>query len=510
MKSSTRTAALLTGAVVMLVSPVVAMRALSDPADPRISVGAAPAATLVPGDVRDGTGRMIAAAVWTGLVAYDPRTGVPVNAAAESVTSDDRKVWTVRLKAGGRFHDGSPVTARSFTGAWGAVLREGWAGARLFTEVARVKGAKVKRERVAGLKVVDDRTFEVTLDRPLNGFPALLGDPAFAPMPDSVLASRDWASYGRRPIGNGPYRVRAHDQRETVLDRAGARTIVVKAMPDAAAQYAAAQAGDLDLATAVPPNRHESMEADFRRRHLIVPGRAMTYLAFPQWEKRLTNPTIRQAMSMAIDRKAVSEGPLGYQTSPANALVPPGVLPGRRDEGQCRPCVHDPAASAATFTGAGGLSGPLPIWYEAGAGDDAWVKAVADQLRKQLKLDARPKAVPAAELRSALEDRKVDGPFVFKAAPAYPAPIAALTPLLDARTGYAEDYILDLIGDAEGAATPDEAVTPARLAETALLRDMPAVPLWSLHDHLVWSERLRGVTADAFTGVRLDRLTIRD
>ncbi|MFG2000730.1 ABC transporter substrate-binding protein [Spirillospora sp. NPDC048911] len=510
MKSTTRTAALLAGGVVMLVSPVVAMKALDDPADPRVSVGAAPAASLMPGDVRDGTGRMIAGAVWTGLVAYDPRTGVPANAAAEAVTSDDRKVWTVKLKAGGRFHDGSPVTARSFTGAWSAVLREGWAGARLFTEVAHVRGAKVKQERMDGLKVVDDLTFKITLDRPMNGFPALLGDPAFLPMPDGVLRSRDWASYGKRPIGNGPYRVRAHDQRETVLDRDGARTIVVKTMPDAAAQYAAVQAGDLDLATAVPANRHESMEADFRRRHLIVPGRAMTYLAFPQWEKRLTNPSIRQAMSMAIDRNAVSEGPLGYQTSPANALVPPGVLPGRRDEGQCRPCVHDPAASAATLADAGGLSGPVPIWYEAGAGDDAWVKAVADQLRKQLKLDAQPKAVATAELQKALADRKVDGPFVLKSAPAYPAPIAALAPLVDARTGYDDDYALDLIGEAERAATPDEAVTPARLAETALLRDMPAMPLWTVHDHLVWSERLRGVTADAFTGVRLDRLTIKD
>ncbi|MEU5878901.1 ABC transporter substrate-binding protein [Spirillospora sp. NPDC047279] len=510
MKSSTRTAALLAGAVVMLVSPVVAMRALSDPADPRVSVGAAPPATLVPGDVRDATGRMIAGAVWIGLVAYDPRTGAPVNAGAESVTSGDRRVWTVRIRAGGRFHDGSPVTAASYAGAWTAVVREGWSGARLLTDVARVKGAKPKREGIAGLEVVDERTFKVTLDRPLNGFPALLGDPAFLPMPDTVLRSRDWTSYGRKPIGNGPFRVRTHDRSGTVLDREGARSVVVRAMPDAAAQYSAVQSGDLDLATAVPPDRHESMEADFRGRHRIVPGRDTTYLAFPQWEKRLGGPSVRQALSMAIDRNAVSEGALGYQTSPAGALVPPGVIPGRRDEGQCRPCVHDPAASTALFEDAGGLTGPLSLWYAAGAGDDAWVKAVADQLRKRLQVDARPKPVPAAELARALEAREVDGPFVVHSAPAYPAPIAAIAPLAGIGTGYGDDGALDLIEQAERAATPDEAVTPARLAETTLLRDMPAMPLWTVHDHLVWSERLEGVTADAFGGVRLAALTVRE
>ncbi|MFC6935851.1 hypothetical protein ACFQHO_39900 [Actinomadura yumaensis] len=51
---------------------------------------------------------------------------------------------------------------------------------------------------------------------------------------------------------------------------------------------------------------------------------------------------------------------------------------------------------------------------------------------------------------------------------------------------------------------------PARLAETALLRDMPAIPLWSAHAHLVWSERLRGVTANAFTGLNLPHLTLKN
>lgn len=509
MKSVTRTAALLTGAVVMLVAPVVVVKARSDPPDPRISVGAAAPATLVPGDARDAAGRMIAGAVWTGLVSYDPRTGATVNAAAESVTSPDGRVWTVRLKAGGRFHDGSAVTAGSFAGAWTAVLREGWHGAPLLADVARVKGAgrAVKTGRADGIEAVDERTLRVTLDRPLGGFPSLLADPAFLPMPDAVLRSRDWGSYGRLPIGNGPYRVRSHDAREVTLVRQGARTIVVKAV-DTARQYKAVQAGDLDVATAVPGREHQSMDGDFPRRHLAVPGRAMTYLGIPEWDKRFASATLRQALSMAIDRAAVADGALDYQVSPANSLVPAGILPGHR-EGQCRVCVHDLPAAAAALTDAGGLNVPVMLWYEEGSGDEAWIKAVAGQLRAGLKLDIRPKPVPGAEFRKALADKRIDGPFAVHSTAAYPSPVGALTPLLNAPTGYRDRYPAGLLDQAERAARFEDSITPARLAESALLRDMPAIPLWAAHDHLVWSGRVRGVTADAFGGLRLDRLTIK-
>ena len=520
MKPAARTAALLTGAVVVLAAPVVAMRSWSDPADPRIVIGAAAPATLIPGDVRDPTGRMVAGAVWTGLTAYEPRTGIPVNAAAESIAGDNRRTWTVRLRAGGRFHDGSPVTARSFTDAWTAVLRERWHGARLFTDVARVRGAARAAEtgRVDGLDVEDDRTFRVTLDRPFAGFPSLLADPAFLPMPDGVLRSRDWAAYGRRPVGNGPLRVLRRSPQEITLtpaeqsagsERGDRRDIVIKTMPDPARQYAAALAGDVDIATGVPSSRHESMDAQFPRRHLTVPGRTVTYLAFPLWDERYSSATLRQALSLAIDRGRITETALGHQAAPADSLIPPGIVLGRRNS-PCRRCVYDARAAAATLADAGGPPGPVTLWYPAGTGDERWVHTLARQFGSDLKLDVRPKAMPAAGYTAAIAGREVDGPFVLHATADYPSPVATLAALLDAPTGYAGTDPGDQVDRANRAARPEDGVIPARLAESSLLRDLPMIPLWSDHDHLVWSERLSGVTADAFGGLRLDRLTIED
>lgn len=503
MKAATRTVALIGGAVVVLAAPLAFAWARSEPPDPRLSIGAAAPATLIPGDVHDPAGRMIAGAVWTGLVAYDP-SGTPVNAAAAAITSRDRRIWTIRLKPGGRFHDGSPVTAASFTGAWTAVVREGWHGAHLFTEVARVRGATAKSGPISGLKARDTETIEVALDRPLNGFPALLADPAFMPMPASVLRSRDWGAYGRAPVGNGPFRVREQGAGQIILSRPTGRPaqIVVRAMP-AERQYAAVRAGDLDIATRVPGADHDSMDADFPRRHRTVPGRTMTYLAFPMRDRRFAATSLRHAISLAIDRAAAAEGPLGHGVTPATSLVPPGITLGRRDA-VCRICVQDAKAAAALLADAGGLAGPLTLTYA--PGDEGWLAAVAQQLRSALKIDVRLAPSPALPDTA----HPPDQPFVVRATGAYPSATAALAPLLATPTGHRDPYTADQIGRAERATRLQDGVIPARLAESALLRDLPLIPLWSAHEHLVWSERTRGVTADAFGGLRLDRIRFAD
>ena len=46
-------------------------------------------------------------------------TAAPENEIAESIESDDINVtWTITLKDGWTFHDGSPITANSFVDAW--------------------------------------------------------------------------------------------------------------------------------------------------------------------------------------------------------------------------------------------------------------------------------------------------------------------------------------------------------------------------------------------------------
>ena len=49
---------------------------------------------------------------------YDDAGGVAYTGVADSITSADSTTWTVALKDGWTFHDGTPVTAQSFVDAW--------------------------------------------------------------------------------------------------------------------------------------------------------------------------------------------------------------------------------------------------------------------------------------------------------------------------------------------------------------------------------------------------------
>ena len=74
---------------------------------------------LIPGNTTESEGNQVLKALFTPLVGYDlETTEVTYDAVAESIESEDNKVWTVTLKDGWTFHDGTPVTAESFVKAW--------------------------------------------------------------------------------------------------------------------------------------------------------------------------------------------------------------------------------------------------------------------------------------------------------------------------------------------------------------------------------------------------------
>ena len=72
---------------------------------------------LLPANTNEVGGGRVMDLIFTGLVSYDAK-GAPVNELAESIETEDSQNYTIKLKAGQTFSDGSPVTAASFVDAW--------------------------------------------------------------------------------------------------------------------------------------------------------------------------------------------------------------------------------------------------------------------------------------------------------------------------------------------------------------------------------------------------------
>ncbi len=450
-------------------------------------VGVREPASLLPAEVQDLPGRMIAGALWTPLVTYDAQKQQVIPLAAASVTSADRIVWTIRLRPGMRFHDGSPVTARSYVGTWQAGIAERWRGSSVLTDVLRA----------TDMRAVDDTTIQLTLAKPFAQADLVLGSAALYPLPESVLANKNWPDFATNPVGNGPYRLaepwRAGNGGRLVRFDAylgatpgKAREIELRVVPDSAAQYEQVRSGALDLATALPGATHDAMPRDYPNRHLSWPLPELTYLSIPLSDNRFRDPTVRHAISLAVHRAALETGPLDRQVDQARALLPPYVaLPQR--SGPCRPCNHDPAAAKSLVEQTGTPLGPMNLYY----GEESWVPALAEQLSGALGV--------AVTAQRRTEGQQVDGPNVVTRTLFSPSPREPMTGL----PGYANPGFEDLLASADAAATPAESGQLYRLAENQILRDLPIVPLWSSHGHAVWSDRLRNIHIDPFRDLEL-------
>ena len=179
--------------------------------------GCTPENPLIPGNTSEACGGDIIDAMTAKLVEYNTENAAPENDIAESIETDDNKNFTVKLKPGYKFHDGTDVKAKNFVDAWNYTAYGPERPGRQLLLSARSRATptpsarttsckqKPKAEKMTGLKVVDDTTFTIKTSEPVSNLPVRLGYSAFAPLPDSFFA--DPKAFEKKPIGAGPFKM---------------------------------------------------------------------------------------------------------------------------------------------------------------------------------------------------------------------------------------------------------------------------------------------------------------
>ena len=151
------------------------------PAGSVVIGGCQPQNLLIPANTNETCGGNPLDWIFAKLVSYDPDTAEPSNEIAESIESEDNITWTITLKDGWTFHDGTPVTAQSFVDAWnfGAYGPNAYLSSYFFEPIegfAEVQGEDANGDEaitpdeapvteMSGLEVVDDKTFTDQADR---------------------------------------------------------------------------------------------------------------------------------------------------------------------------------------------------------------------------------------------------------------------------------------------------------------------------------------------------------
>jgi oligopeptide transport system substrate-binding protein len=80
--------------------------------------GCNPENPLVPSNTTETCGGNVIDAVFAKLVHYDAETAKPEMDVAESIETTDNQNFTIKLKSGWKFHDGTDIKAKNFVDAW--------------------------------------------------------------------------------------------------------------------------------------------------------------------------------------------------------------------------------------------------------------------------------------------------------------------------------------------------------------------------------------------------------
>ena len=249
-------------------------------------------------------------AVHDALVKHLPgKTFAPSLAESYEIAPDNRSA-TFKLRQGIKFHDGKPVTPEDV---------------KFTFEKYRGANAGILKEKTTQIETPDDRTVKFVFKEPFLDFLTIYGSPSSGAgwvVPKAYYEQVGPNGFKQKPIGAGPYRF-VKQQAGTEIEfeaftdywrkAPNVKSLIMRGVPEAATRFAGLQTGELDVANQMPGDLLDTIKKDTRLRLVPLKGAPVWLepLSFDGPDSPLKDVRVRQALSLAIDRKAFSDAEFG-------------------------------------------------------------------------------------------------------------------------------------------------------------------------------------------------------
>ncbi|AUG75640.1 peptide ABC transporter substrate-binding protein [Kitasatospora sp. MMS16-BH015] len=466
-----------------------------------------------PDNSQESEGNLVTENLFTGLTSVSV-DGKISNALAESRTPNvDCSQWTFKIKGGTTFSNGEPVDAAAFVRGWTRAAAKATASDVAY-HLGEIDGFKELNTGNAtgfrGLTAPDATTLVVKMAIPDCEFDVRTFHTVFSPVP-TVAGAGDNKAYNDQPIGNGPFKMDGpwqHNGKITLVRNDGygltkahldrVEISILNATNAAQLEYQGFQAAQFDWAR-MPTEQLTAAKATYNPKGDWYQWNAngMNYLLPMLANGPMKSKEAREAISYAIDRNAIVQGVFkGFYTA-ADSLIPP-VFTDAYQKGVCASCAKQDKEKAKQLAAQAGLTPGTKLYfgYNTGAGHDAWVQAVAAQLKDVLGLDVQIDGKPFAQLLDKEKSPDATGIYRFAWGADYPTPGNFLNPLL-ATTSINEDPVTHKVqGDNRGrysnpafdallhqaTATKDLAARTKlyqQAEKIAIGDDLALIPLWN-------------------------------
>ncbi|MFF7590213.1 ABC transporter substrate-binding protein [Kitasatospora purpeofusca] len=481
---------------------------------------------LIPQNTAESEGAQVLAQVFAGLVEYDRKTNEPGLRVAESIETPDSKVWTIKLKDGYTFHNGEKVTAQSFVDAWnwGANQENAAEGLPFFSKIegsedlSPGKDKKPTTDKLKGLKVIDDKTFTVTLSAPFSQFKVMLGYTAFYPLPKAFF--QDKKAFEESPIGNGPFQMDGkweHNQQIKIKryenfpeadGKAKLDSVTFKIYDKLETAYNDLRANNIQITNKLPISAMATVAQEFGDRYIYKPESGVGFIGFPIATNPAAygKPEVRKAISMAIDREAITKTIFSGTRVPADDFISP-IIPGYRKGAMGDAAKYDPAKAKALWDSVGGVpNNTIELGYNADGGHKEWMEAVGNQLKKNLGVEVTFKPFEKfGKILDALGAKEYSGAFRMAWQMDYPSMENYLRPIFSKVAiengsnygGYVNEQFESLLDQADQAKSVEDGQKLYQQADDILIKDLPYIPVYTYMTSAAYTKTVKNVVVDA-------------
>lgn len=262
-------------------------------------------ARLNPLIATDSASSSIAGFLFNSLVKYDESGQKIIGDLAESYRFITPTLIEFKLRHGVKWHDGKPFSARDVLFTYNLIKAP-------TTITPYASDFRVIKK----VTVVDNHTLRVTYEKPY--FKALeiwmMGIVPEHRLKDEkdIMGSK----FNTAPIGTGPYILKKLEfSRQIVLEanphyfehKAKIDKIVFHVISDSMTRFLMLKSGQIDVDSLEPMQYERQLDKSFHDKFktLELPSHSYTYLGFNLRIKKFQDPKIREALSLAIDRKAL-------------------------------------------------------------------------------------------------------------------------------------------------------------------------------------------------------------
>ena len=284
----------------------------------------------------DRNARVITGNIFESLIRRDREAALSPGLATSWETIDEAN-WEFVLREGVTYHDGSPFNAESAAYSINRMLAD---------DFETQRGSYI--EGIVSAEATDEFTVVVTTDGPNAILPLQM-----AQVPMVPLDAGD--EINSEPVGTGPYAFGEWQRGQSITavryddywgDVPAIESFTVRVIPDAQTGLAALQAGEVDLVLDILPE-----QVDLVPQVASVHATEFSYIAFNTYKEELSDPAVRIAMNLAVDKELLAETVYSGFARPNQAqhLTPESL--GFNDEVEAYP--YDPEGAREMLAEAG-------------------------------------------------------------------------------------------------------------------------------------------------------------